>query len=265
MASALVTAAVAPLQGEPSVRAEQVSQAVLGEAADLVAREGDWHRVRLARDGYEGWLHAGYVRSASDDEAGAWREAAVLVSEGAEALADGARVRLPLGARVAAGGAGGELRLPDGRTARLVAGRVTPEPERIAASRGVAPEEWALDRFGGAPYEWGGITPWGVDCSGLVQATFLARGTRLPRDASQQVACGEPVEPAEARAGDLLFFSERAGRVTHVAFLAAAGTLVHSTLACGGVLREPWGDGSRAAALRAQLVAVRRVSARARP
>lgn len=259
MPSALVTAAVAPLQADPSVRAEQVSQALLGEAMELLGREGDWHRVRLARDGYEGWVHAGYLRALPDDEAGAWREAAVLVSEGAEALAGGTRVRLPLGARLARDGSDGAVRLPDGRTARLREGTVAPEPDRIAASRAVAPESWALDRFGGAPYEWGGVTPWGVDCSGLVQATFLARGTTLPRDASQQVACGAPVEPAGARAGDLLFFSERPGRVTHVAFLAAGDTLVHSTLACGGVLREPWGEGTRAAVLRPQLVAVRRV------
>ena len=65
------------------------------------------------------------------------------------------------------------------------------------------------------------------------------------------------------RPGDLLFFRGESGdRITHVAFAAEEDTLVHSTVACGGVLMEPWLPGSRAAALRDRLVAVRRLEVR---
>jgi cell wall-associated NlpC family hydrolase len=96
-----------------------------------------------------------------------------------------------------------------------------------------------------------------------VQTAFAARGTTLPRDAALQVECGAVVELAAAAAGDLLFFRGESGdRITHVAFAAEGSALIHSTVACGGVLREPWLPGSRAAALRDRLVAVRRLEAR---
>jgi len=95
----------------------------------------------------------------------------------------------------------------------------------------------------------------------MVQTTFLARGVSLPRDAHQQAEAGVEVRPESGRPGDLLFFrSERGERITHVAILSEDDHIVHATLACGGVMREPWGPGSRAAtALRERLVHVRRV------
>src|SRR5205823_11360540 len=97
--------------------------------------------------------------------------------------------------------------------------------------------EWAARRFLGAPYQWGGVTPWGVDCSGLVQTTFAARGLVLPRDSAQQATAGDEVATAALGAGDLLFFRGESGNgITHVAFAAAGETLVHATVACGGVV-----------------------------
>ncbi len=57
-------------------------------------------------------------------------------------------------------------------------------------------------------------------------------------------------------------FAARRDRITHVAFAAEADTLIHSTVSCGGVLAEPWLPGTRAAALRERLVAVRRLEER---
>ena len=120
-----------------------------------------------------------------------------------------------------------------------------------------------MERFAGAPYQWGGVTPWGVDCSGLVQTTFAARGVLLPRDAALQVEHGVPVAVEDIRPGDLLFFrGESTERITHVAFAAEGDGLVHSTLACGGMVAESWRAGTRAAPLRERLVAVRRMEKR---
>ncbi len=251
-------AGVAPVYREPNLRAEQVTQFVLGEVGRVLESVGAWRRVRLELDRYEGWVHIGYALEVDHEIARGWRESAGGWSEGAVVRAeDGAIVRLPIRARV--GLAAPRVDLPDGRQGTVIAGEVTPYDRVVARARAVAPDLWARRAFAGTPYQWGGVTPWGVDCSGLVQTTFLARGVPLPRDASQQAGGGRAVAPGDHRPGDLLFFAEHGERVTHVAIAGESDTLVHSTVACGGFVLEPWSEGTRAFLLRAQLVGVRRV------
>ena len=254
-------AAVVPLQAEPALRAEQVSQLVLGETAAVLESSGEWRRVRCDLDGYAGWAHLGYLVELDDPAAAAWRTEAAGWSLGAVARSNGDLLRLPLRARVAV--EGGTVRLPGGRRGTLAGGEVPLAAEVCRTAGALPPERWAFERFAGAPYLWGGVTPWGVDCSGLVQTTFAARGVLLPRDASLQAEHGAPVAPSDIRPGDLLFFrGETTEGITHVAFAAESDGLIHSTLPCGGMVAEPWGPGTRAAYLRPRLVAVRRMEPR---
>jgi gamma-D-glutamyl-L-lysine dipeptidyl-peptidase len=91
----------------------------------------------------------------------------------------------------------------------------------------------AREAFAGTPYQWGGITPRGADCSGFVQTVFAVHGIALPRDAYQQALEGAPSDGDQA--GDLLFFSEREdGRITHVAIALGTGEFAHVALGRGG-------------------------------
>ena len=261
MPSVIARSAITPVFAQPSVRAEQVSQLVLGETGLVEESSGEWRRIRCDHDGYQGWVHAGYLIETDEVTADRWRRDAGGWSLGATLGVAGQRVRLPLRARAALDGA--KVLLPDGRRAELVEGDVPAASDATAAARARAPERWALEHFESAPYEWGGVTPWGVDCSGLVQTTFAARGLALPRDAALQVDIGAVVDLGGRQPGDLLYFRGESGdRITHVAFAAEADTLIHSTVSCGGVLREPWLPGTRAAVLREKLVAVRRLEDR---
>jgi hypothetical protein len=258
MSSAIGRAAVAPVLTAPTVRSEQVTQLVLGETASVVERAGEWRRVCTHTDGYNGWIHTGYLLEVDDQAAAAWGDRADGWSEGALVRLPDGEFRLPLRARV--GLDGGAVVFPDGRRGAVADGcvRQLSEVRALACTKG--PERWAREHFLGSPYQWGGVTPWGVDCSGLVQTTFAARGISLPRDSAQQAGCGENVLPESIRPGDLLFFLGETGNgITHVAFAGESDTLVHSTIACGGVLIESWLPGTRAAGLRERLVAVRRL------
>lgn len=259
MTTALICSApVAPVQSEPSLRSEQVSQFLFGRVADVIGVEREWRRVRQRLDNYEGWVHQGYAREVEVAEADAWEVAATGWSEGAVGEVRDRLVRIPPGGRVQVDAKGG-LVFPGGRRGKLLNGKIIGADAYANEARSMPAEKWAVRVFGGAPYQWGGVTPWGVDCSGLVQVTFAARGIALPRDSFLQAEIGEPVILETARPGDLLFFSENGRSITHVVMVGANDTIVHSTLSAGGFLQEAWGPDSRAGFLRELFVSGRRL------
>ena len=94
----------------------------------------------------------------------------------------------------------------------------------------------AMTFFEGTSYEWGGLTPWGCDCSGLVSSSFHLHGVDVPRDAWMQATTGKAVKSMrDLRAADLLFFSDEPdGKITHVAISLGGMRVVHLALGRGG-------------------------------
>ena len=233
----VVRAAIAPLHHEARVSSMQSSQALAGHALAVDAREGDWLRVR-GGDDYPGWVHAGYVldadRALGPDRAG-WPRRAEL-SLGCTVAGPRGRRALPVGA----------LLLPDERRQDGETVAADACGERFPADAGAIVAS-ALRLFEGTSYQWGGVTPWGADCSGLVQLAFALHGVPLPRDAWQQALEGADAggDPLALRAADLLLFSDREdGRITHVGVAVGDGRMVHLALGRGGYAVDRLDDGA---------------------
>ena len=93
----------------------------------------------------------------------------------------------------------------------------------------------------GTRYVFGGTTPKGFDCSGLVRYVMGALKVELPRTAAQQARIGDEVstDPSRLRPGDLLTFGRRGGRgVSHIGIYVGEGRYIHASSVAGRVIES---------------------------
>ena len=218
----IVRSPIAPLHAEARVSSPQVSQRLAG------------HPLRvLGFDGYEGWVHRGYLYDAGSGNPNEHvaRDYVPRLSLGCATRNDEGRCReLPLGAW-----------LDDGERLERGSAVSLDELPRHFPRDADAIARTAVERFEGTSYQWGGVTPWGADCSGFVQSVFVLHGIQLPRDAHQQAREGIDAgdDLGALRAADLAFFSDREDRhITHVGIALGDRRLVHLALGRGGYAIE---------------------------
>lgn len=225
---------VAPLRAESAHRSEQVSQLLFGERVEIIELQAasEWARVRCAWDGYEAWCKTGQLQPISLKDFR--RQPRVIV------LGHSGRLLMEPG----------ELQLPQGAELTRMKGAVVPvvhaggrfRGKKLSLSEAVADVDILLETarsYLHAPYQWGGRALDGIDCSGLVQQAFKTIGIPVLRDASQQATMGTEVHfLAEARPGDLAFFDNAEGRITHVGIISQQGAIIHATDTSGRVVED---------------------------
>ena len=239
VALGLIRAPIAPLLQEPLISSGQSSQLLAGHPVDILEARDEWLLV-CGEDGYEGWMYRGYLAVVERDSGWSSRLSPAVERE----------PRLSLGC-VTRTDTGGLRRLPLGawldESEHVEEGEVLRFREREHRFPRDATALCATAKafFEGTSYQWGGVTPWGADCSGLVQAVYGLHGIELPRDAWQQALEGRDAgtDILALAAGALLFFSDRTDRrITHVGISCGSRRMVHLALGRGGWATEQLDD-----------------------
>ena len=84
-------------------------------------------------------------------------------------------------------------------------------------------------KYFSSPFQWGGKSPFGIDDTGFVQMVYKITGYSIQRNLNQQATAGKRIKTfAEAKLGDLAFFSEKGGAPTHVGIVLDDGKIIHS-------------------------------------
>lgn len=230
---AIVLHSVVPVRQEPSEGSEQLTQLLFAETCDILQEQPRWKYIRNDADGEEGWVDAKMISLLSEQEekdylAGDFRTLVFMPMAFAVSENNGQTIPLTAGTRLP-NYANGEF--------SLLGVKFRIDPSMV--SQPVELNEDNLKRvtrfFLNVPYLWGGKNALGMDCSGFTSVIMSLFGHQLPRNASQQVACGEDVPfLQEAHCGDLAFFDHRsreasATNISHVGILLSPEYIIHAS------------------------------------
>jgi len=222
---------VLPVRTEPSHTAEQSTQLLFGERAEIIeVNNRDWARIRCAWDDYVGWCKLSQLTVIQRKEYRQGMRHIVMNKHGKVTAAEGEFLLHP-GSELH-GLKKGILEIPGGagkfKGKKMKAGKLELTTEQL---------KHTATLYLHSPYQWGGRSTSGIDCSGLTQMAYKLCGHAIKRDASEQATEGKLVDfLLNARCGDLAFFEEKEGKINHVGLLLDNETIIHATDTAGRVV-----------------------------
>ena len=212
---------VSPLRAAPAHKSEMVSQLLFGEVVSVLEKgEDKWIRVCCQYDQYEGWMTSHHIteppyQSSPLHITADWSND-ILFNEQPMHLSFGSDLRGLINGQAEWGKYNWTFK----------GNHIDPQHNRRTEKNLLK----IASLFLNTPYLWGGRSVFGIDCSGFTQVVYKSFGFPLLRDSWQQATQGEVVGfLQEARTGDLAFFDNHEGKITHVGILINEHEIIHAS------------------------------------
>jgi hypothetical protein len=216
---------IVAVRAEGSDKAEQVTQLLFGDHYEVLdtTKDKKWIKIRVYFDQYEGWIDAKQHHSISKEHFDYINRADFKITTDVTTsiLYNKAPLVIAMGSIIPISSA--ELFKMEEQFA------FNGESKSIGLKRDVENLKATAKKYLNAPYLWGGKSPFGIDCSGFTQMVFKINGYKLSRDSAQQAKQGKSVKFNEAQVGDLAFFKNKEGKITHVGILLSADKIIHAS------------------------------------
>ncbi len=214
---------IVPLRSEPLNTSEMINQVVFGEHFEVLEKQKEWSKIRLSYDSFEGFIDNKQYKTISSENFKELSEnKKYYAGELIDFITDSNNnlTTIPMGACLPFFSDNcfkieNETFLYEGviNTGKLSKSDII----KIAYS------------FLNTPYLWGGKTPFGIDCSGFTQTVYKLCGYHLSRNITEQATQGEVLSfIEESEPGDLAFFDDDQGTITHVGIVMNDYSIIHA-------------------------------------
>jgi gamma-D-glutamyl-L-lysine dipeptidyl-peptidase len=210
--------AVSPIRSSNSDASEMVSQLHFGEPFEVKETIGKWAKIITYFDHYEGWIDGKHFLPISEKELRRWLDGLGILTELSAGLTS------DLGLQIITKGAF----VPETLSSEFNIGEYHFIFVNLPKKADFSWQHFALSYLN-TPYFWGGKSAFGIDCSGFSQQVFRFRGINISRDAYQQAELGQTIEFGEQESGDLTFFMNESGKITHVGIMLNEKHIIHAS------------------------------------
>lgn len=215
---------IVPLRLEPTDTSEMVSQVLFGEHFTVLERDKKWSKIKIHYDEYEGFIDNKQYHDIDENLFNELSNSEYFYS--AEIL-DFITDKSNNLSTIAIGS-----RLPFLQNSKFRIANTEYQYDGDFFKGKLKKKEIVHKAFLllNTPYLWGGKTPFGIDCSGFSQLVYKLCGYSLFRDAKDQATQGEVLSfIEEAEPGDLAFFDNEEGIITHVGIIMQDYNIIHAS------------------------------------